>query len=107
MTRFLFIVAAWLSGGSFALAAPAPRDAALSITEITSGLSGPTTMAFIGAQDILVLQKGDGRVRRVISGVLQPGAVLDVAVDNSSERGMLGIGVHPDFPSSPFVYLYH
>jgi len=41
-------------------------------------------MAFIGPGDILVLQKGDGRVRRVINGVLQPEQVLDVAVDNSS-----------------------
>ena len=51
-------------------------------------------MAFIGAQDILVLQKGDGRVRRVIAGVLQPGAALDVAVDSDSERGLLGADRH-------------
>ena len=31
-------------------------------------------MAFIGSNDLLVLQKGDGRVRRVINGVLQPGS---------------------------------
>ena len=30
-------------------------------------------MAFVGPGDILVLQKGDGRVLRVINGVLQPG----------------------------------
>ena len=58
------------------------------------------------AQDILVLQKGDGRVRRVIAGVLQPSAVLDVAVDSASERGLLGIAVHPNFPATSFVYLY-
>ena len=63
-------------------------------------------MAFIGPGDILVLQKGDGRVRRVINGVLQAGQVLDVAVDNNSERGMLGIAIHPNFPFTPFVYLY-
>jgi len=64
-------------------------------------------MAFIGADDILVLQKNNGQVRRVIGGVLQPSPMLDVAVDNDSERGMLGIAVHPNFPSSPFVYLYY
>jgi glucose/arabinose dehydrogenase len=63
-------------------------------------------MAFLGPGDILVLQKGDGRVLRVINGVLQPGQVLDVAVDNASERGLLGIAMHPDFPSIPFIYLY-
>jgi aldose sugar dehydrogenase len=83
----------------------APRPV-LTIKEVTAGLSAPTTMAFIGAQNILVLQKGDGRVRRVISGVLQAGAVLDVAVDRASERGLLGIAVHPNFPATSFVYLY-
>jgi glucose/arabinose dehydrogenase len=64
-------------------------------------------MAFIGPGDILVLQKGDGRVRRVIDGVLQTDPVLDVAVHNSSERGLLGIALHTNFPTTPFVYLYY
>jgi aldose sugar dehydrogenase len=64
-------------------------------------------MAFIGPGDILVLQKGNGRVRRVINGMLQLDPVLDVAVDNASERGLLGIAIHPNFPTSPFVYLYY
>ncbi|GEM_PF-359648 len=97
----------WFFLAALALAAPTPRDSGLLITEITAGLDTPTTMAFIGPQDFLVLQKNDGRVRRVISGVLQPGAVLDVAVDAASERGLLGIAVDPDFPVTPFVYLYY
>jgi aldose sugar dehydrogenase len=107
MKRFSVLLTAWLSLYSYALAAPTLTDPTLSVTEIASGLNAPTTMAFIGSDDILVLQKNDGKVRRVIGGVLQPGAVLDVAVDNASERGMLGIAVHPNFPSSPFVYLYY
>ena len=107
MKRFFVLIAAWLSLYSYAPAAPTFTDPNLSITEITSGLSAPTTMAFIGTDDILVLQKNDGQVRRVVDGVLQAGVVLDVAVDNASERGMLGIATHPNFPSSPFVYLYY
>jgi glucose/arabinose dehydrogenase len=64
-------------------------------------------MAFIGADDVLVLQKNDGQVRRVLKGVLQPTPVLDVAVNQWSERGLLGIAVHPTFPSVPWVYLYY
>jgi aldose sugar dehydrogenase len=107
MKRCLLMLVAWLSAYSPVLAAPTLRDSNLSVNEITSGLNSPTTMAFIGTDDILVLQKDNGQVRRVIAGVLQPGAVLDVAVDNQSERGMLGIAVHPNFPTSPFVYLYY
>jgi len=82
-------------------------DPRLQVKEIVSGLNLPTNMAFIGTDDILVLQKNDGRVRRVLDGVLQPGEVLDVAVDNDSERGLLGIAVHPGFPATAFVYLYY
>jgi glucose/arabinose dehydrogenase len=88
------------------LAAQSLRDPSLKVEHLVSGLNSPTTMAFIGPDDILVLQKNDGRVRRIIGGVLRPGHVLDVAVDNASERGLLGIAVHPQFPSTPFVYLY-
>jgi hypothetical protein len=64
-------------------------------------------MAFIGPNDLLVLQKNDGRVRRVINGVLQLGDVLDTHVDNQSERGLLGIALHPNFPGTNFIYLYY
>jgi glucose/arabinose dehydrogenase len=33
--------------------------------------------------------------------------VLDLAVNSGSERGLLGIALHPGFPSTPYVYLYH
>jgi glucose/arabinose dehydrogenase len=64
-------------------------------------------MAFIGPNDLLVLQKNDGRVRRVINGALQPGEVLDIHVDNQSERGLLGIALYPDFPGTNFISLYY
>jgi glucose/arabinose dehydrogenase len=98
------IVCLWASAS--ALAQPVMLDPNLSVRELVSGLSVPTTMAFIGPDDILVLQKNDGKVRRVIAGVLQPGEVLDLNVDAQSERGLLGIAVHPSFPATPFVYLY-
>jgi glucose/arabinose dehydrogenase len=64
-------------------------------------------MAFVGPGDILVLQKNDGMVRRILNGVLQPGPVLDVAVHFSSERGLLGIALDPDFVNNRYVYLYY
>ena len=91
---------------TIAFGAPVMTDSALKVRLVVSGLSSPTTMAFIGADDFLVLQKNDGKVRRVIGGVLQSAGVLDVNVDAQSERGLLGIAVHPNFPVTPFVYLY-
>jgi len=82
-------------------------DANLEVKLVASGISVPTSMAFIGPGDILVLQKNNGMVRRVTNGVLQPGAVLDVAVHYSSERGLLGIATDPGFLQNHHVYLYY
>jgi aldose sugar dehydrogenase len=105
--KILKISLFWLLSYSSLAGAQVLNDPALLLREVVSGLSQPTAMGFIGLGDILVLQKGNGRVRRVINGVLQPDPVLDVAVDSASERGLLGIAIHPNFPVSPFVYLYY
>jgi glucose/arabinose dehydrogenase len=90
-----------------AFAAPSLNDPTLQVEQVVAGLSLPTTMAFIGPNDILVLQKDDGKVRRVTNGVLQAGEVLDVAVDPTDERGLLGIALHPNFSTNHLVYLYY
>ena len=107
MKKVPFLIAACFLSVAPCFAAPSLTDSNLEVREVVSGLSSPTTMAFIGPDDILVLQKDDGKVRRVIGGVLQSGQVLDLAVDASGERGLLGIALHPNFPATPFVYLYY
>src|SRR4051812_14254460 len=42
---------------------------------------------------------------QVVNGAVQS-TVLDLAVNSASERGLLGIALHPDFPGNPGVYLY-
>src|SRR4249920_3295486 len=106
MKRTMIFLAGWFVSCVPVFAAPLLRDGNLSVTPVVSGLNSPTTIAFIGSDDILILQKNDGKVRRVISGILQTNPVLDVNVDFASERGLLGIAVHPNFPATPFVYLY-
>ena len=105
--RFGLCTAVWFQFLGSVICAQTLNDQNLRITQLVSGLNQPTAMAFIGANDLLVLQKADGRVRRVTNGVLQTGSVLDVNVDNASERGLLGIAVHPAFPATPFIYIYY
>ena len=81
-------------------------DPSLNVSTVASGLSQPIAMAFLGPNDILVTEKASGQVKRVTDGVVQS-VVLDLAVNSSSERGLLGIALHPDFPSNPGVYLYN
>jgi aldose sugar dehydrogenase len=86
-------------------AQPTLVDPRLNVRTVVSGLNSPTTMAFLGEGDILVLEKETGRVRRVMNGLIQS-TVLDLAVNFGSERGLLGIALHPEFPTNPGVYLY-
>jgi len=87
--------------------AQAVQPTSLQVETVASGLTGPTAMAFLGPSDILVTQKSNGRVRRVISGVLQSTAVLDVAVNASGERGLLGMALDPDFVNNGNVYVHY
>lgn len=77
------------------------------MSTVAAGLNQPITMAFIGPDDILVTEKATGRVRRVTNGVVAVAPVLDLAVNSNSERGLLGIALHPRFPRRPYVYLYN
>ncbi|PYS83833.1 MAG: hypothetical protein DMF67_07160 [Acidobacteria bacterium] len=86
-------------------ATPSMTVTNLGVRTVVSGLNQPTSMTFIGADDFLILEKPTGRVLRVKNGQVQ-GAVLDLAVNNASERGLLGIALHPNFASNGFVYLY-
>lgn len=76
------------------------------VQTVATGLSQPTTMAFIGPNEFLVLEKATGQVKRFLNGVFQ-GTVLTLPVNASSERGLLGICTHPDFPTVPQVYIYY
>jgi glucose/arabinose dehydrogenase len=74
-------------------------------TWVGAGLDQPTGIAFIGSNDAFILEKGTGLVKRVTNGVLQAEPVLDLAVNSASERGLLAIALHPNFPALPFVYI--
>src|SRR5215510_15398898 len=87
-------------------AGPTVVDPDLTVDTIVTGLAQPTTMAFLGPNDMLVLEKATGKVQRVIGGVVQSTPALDLAVNSFSERGLLGIALHPQFPRNPGVYLY-
>ena len=63
---------AWLLTLASFAAGQTLKDPALQVREVVAGLSLPTTMAFIGPRDLLVLQKNDGRVRRVLDYWLWP-----------------------------------
>jgi glucose/arabinose dehydrogenase len=72
---------------------------------VVNELEMPTGIGFIGPNEFLVLEKNTGKVKWVRNGTVQ-GVVLDLAVNYASERGLLGIAMHPNFARNHSVYLY-
>lgn len=86
---------------------PELRDPGLRAEVVFSGLQFPTSMAFLGPDDILVLEKNNGTVKRIVDGKMLPESLLEVEVSTVSERGMLGIAIDRQANhSSRYVFLY-
>lgn len=111
LTKTARAVLATAMGSALLAGAPAVHaqtllDPALGVSTVVSGLNQPISMAFIGPNDFLVTEKTTGQVKRVTNGTVA-GVVLDLAVNSNSERGLLGMALHPRFPRVPYVYLYN
>ena len=74
---------------------PILNDSNLTTQVVSKGLKYPTSMAFLGPNDILVTGKNTGTVRRIVNGTLLPRPLLDVNVATFTHRGVLGIAVVP------------
>jgi glucose/arabinose dehydrogenase len=81
-------------------------DPNLEVTTFVSGLNQPIGIVFIGSNDALVLEKATGLVKRIINGVVQPTPALDLAVNGAHDRGLLSLALHPNFPATPFVFIF-
>ena len=86
-------------------AGPSMLHPRLGVRPVVTGLNLPTTIAFLSSSEMLVLEKNSGIVQYVLNGDIDH-AALDLAVNNFSERGLLGIALDPDFEDNHFVYLY-
>lgn len=64
-------------------------------------------MAFLGSNDILVLEKNEGTVQRIINGQMLDEPLLRVNVSTETERGMVGIAVADNKQGSTYVFLYY
>lgn len=67
--------------------------AAIRIDLFAEGLSHPTSMAFADNATLLVLEKDIGNIRKITDGLLEKEPVLQVNVNNTAERGLLGKAV--------------
>ena len=72
---------------------PIINDPKLKAEVVFRGVNFPTSMAFLGPNDILLLQKNNGTVQRIVNGKIFSKPLLGVNVATQTERGLLGIAV--------------
>jgi aldose sugar dehydrogenase len=83
------------------------NDPNLKTELVAQDLDYPTTMAFVGQDDILVLEKDKGTVQRILNDQLLEKPLLDANVSGYGEDGMVGISVVKGSKgNSTYVYLY-
>jgi glucose/arabinose dehydrogenase len=90
---------------------PIINDPNLKADLVANGLELPTGMAFLGPNDILVIEKEKGTVQRIIDGMMLAEPLLDVNVGRVSERGLLGIAMSKNVTKGTdhhtYVFLFY
>ena len=92
--------------------APIVYDPNLKVELVSKGLEAPVSIAFLGPDDILLLQKDNGTVVRIVNGSMLSKPLLKVNVATQAERGLLGIAATNSYNNSKngsatYVFLYH
>lgn len=97
---FLLCITVW----DFSFGQTYPANFVQSI--VANGISNPTAMAFTPDGRVFVAQQ-NGSLRVVKNGALLATAFVNLTVNSSGERGLIGIAIDPDFATNNYVYLYY
>ncbi len=96
----------------FALASSCPPPPpngglALNIETIVANADAPVDLAFATDGRVFYTEKNSGRIRVISGGALLDEPFATLRVNNRSERGLLGIALHPDFANTKWLYVYY
>ncbi|MCU0533101.1 MAG: DUF4347 domain-containing protein [Hydrococcus sp. Prado102] len=74
---------------------------------VVSGLTQPTAFDWTPDESRMYIAQKNGVVRVFDNGTLLTTPFINISnqVNNISDRGLLGLAVHPDFPNQPYIYL--
>jgi len=85
------------------------NDSNLRSELVYKGIQAISNMAILGPDDILVLEKNNGTVKRITNGTMQLGPLIDLNVFHSEETGdggLLGIAAASNISGPRYVFLY-
>lgn len=96
---FLFVVS------SFAVHAQV-YPANFTQVEVASGIAFPTAMAFAPDGRIFIAQQ-NGVIHVIKNGIKLATPALQLSVNSTGERGLIGMTLHPSFSTNGIIYLYY
>jgi glucose/arabinose dehydrogenase len=73
---------------------------------VKNGITSPTAIAFTPDGRIFVAEQ-TGKLRVIKDNTLFPTPFVQLTVNASGERGLIGIAIDPDFSTNNFIYLYY
>ncbi|MDX1373299.1 MAG: PQQ-dependent sugar dehydrogenase, partial [Nitrososphaeraceae archaeon] len=72
---------------------PQVYDENLKVELVSKEFKFPTTFAFIGPNDFLILEKNTGEVKRVVNDKVLEKPLVKLNVSTNDERGLLGVAI--------------
>jgi glucose/arabinose dehydrogenase len=84
---------------------PSPGDPGLAFSDLATGLSQPTDVAFLPDGSAVVTEKTGALKLRSPDGAIAVAGTFPV--DTESEKGLLGVVADPAFETSRRLFLYH
>jgi hypothetical protein len=105
----LLALLAILAGGEVATAVTLPSG--FQQSTVWSGLDAPTAIQFARAPDTRIFVAEKSGIIKVFDNLSDqtPAIFADLrtVTHNYWDRGLLGIALHPDFPTTPYVYVIY
>ncbi|HTH20597.1 MAG TPA: PQQ-dependent sugar dehydrogenase [Nitrososphaeraceae archaeon] len=90
---------------NFVQSEPTTLNPDFTIQRVIVGDFEPSSMTFLGPDDLLVLDRDEGKVYRIENGI-ESGPLLDVNVATDGYRGLLGAAASIDNSGSTELFLY-
>ena len=87
----------------------APAEEVLVAETVVTGLTQPTSIEWQPNTNRMFISEKSGVVKIFENGTLQAEPFIDISpqVNGRRDRGLLDIAIHPNFPSTPYVYLLY
>jgi aldose sugar dehydrogenase len=83
------------------------NDTKIKIELVYDGLDFPTAIAFLGPDDMLILQRNDNRIMRIVNGQMLNEPVLDLGNTVKIQGCMCGLTILQNDNSTSYAFVYY